>query len=218
MVLGMLALATPSHATTIALLEVGLNIDGTTYDTGLGNWGSLPASVNTAGFSMISGLGSLTVTLNSPGLHDVRWFLDVEILGNPNDELVSVNGSAPSGGSYEGDEPGLGIYNGGAYLGDIFTNFSAGALDNSTYGNPEDQSLALGRTFTLAPGETGVVTFFSSLSQPQGGFFLKQFDNDGAIYASSTLDNGTAGVVPEPSTVILLSLGLAGVAVWRRYF
>jgi len=170
----------------------------------------------------LSGLGSFTVGLGPgpAGSHYVVAFVDPEIDEAINtffNEIGSAFGSPAAGQSWEIDEPGF-VY------GDIYTNFLAGALDNSNgVLSPDDVSMALGWNFVLTNTQVASISFALSDIRPSGGFYLTQTDPDSqaSIYFSSQLnirDTGGPGVVPEPSTIILMlsGLGLAAAARFRK--
>ena len=76
----------------------------------------------------------------------------------------------------------------------------------------------------MASGETATITFFLQDALPPGavplGLYLTQYDPDSqsSIYFWSRLTIGGGGQVPEPATMLLMGLGLTGVAVFRRRF
>ena len=124
--------------------------------------------------------------------------------------------SPTSGQTWEIDEPGWGS----AYLGDIYTNFSNGALDNSVFNTvfgppfigsaPEDVSMAMGLTVS-GPGS---VVYNLSETDPGSGFRLRHLDPDspGSIYFSASVHS-----VPEPGSFLLWSVALGGVFALRRW-
>jgi len=187
-----------ANAATIDLFEWAYNQDGTITSNAL-----------------FSGLGTKSFTVSGAGAHSFIAYFDHEI-----DELVNtffneygvVHGSAAAGQSWEIDEPGF-------VFGDIYNNFTAGALDNTNgVPTPEDVSMALGWNFNLLAGETATISFIlSDLTRP-GGFYLEQFDPDSqaSIFYSSTLNIGDGTPVPEPSTMLLFGAGLAGLGFYSR--
>ncbi|MBZ0107088.1 MAG: PEP-CTERM sorting domain-containing protein, partial [Candidatus Scalindua rubra] len=129
-----------------------------------------------------------------------------------------------AGQTWEIDEPGW-------VDGDIYEHLqdtvAAGSfLDDgigiSTHGNtifPDDVSMALGWDFILGSGESANISFVLSDTVVPSGFYLAHNDPDSlaTIYFSSTLEIGADNpVVPEPSTVILLGIGMAGLVATRK--
>ena len=203
---------------SVDLYDWGFNIDGTVYNKiSNGNVpGDLPGYVSTGGLDFGTGLGSVSVTITGTGSHSLISFFDHEIdeiINGYTNEFGDSHGALATGQSWEIDEPGW-------VFGDIFTNFSAGSLDNSNgvqSSSPDDVSLALGWDFTLASGETALIDFLLSYDAPSSGFYLSQTDPDSGaeIYLSSTKQVRGGGCtnncpVPEPGTVILLGSGIAG--------
>ena len=180
--------------------------------------GSAPANWNLAAFDLGTGLGTITASITGAGAHNILVFLDLEI-----DELIntffnefgSPGGPPPGAGfGWEIDEPGY-------VFGDIYSNFLAGALDNTNAvppGSPDDVSFALGRAFTLAADETATLNFRTSLVAPVGVPYLIHTDphpaSDLSVYFSSdlTIRGGGEPPIPEPGTLTLLGLGLAAAA------
>ena len=178
--------AAPAYAVDVVLFEWIFNIDGTISDSLLGD--PVPPGVSDAGFNYSTGLGTLTVSVSGAGSHVVGLFLDHEI-----------------------DEPEY-------VFGDIYTNFTAGTLDDSNgvpSSSPDDVSMALLWNFLLAAGETATLTFTVTDVAPLSGFYLSQTDPDSpyAIYMTGGLGitGGPVGV-PEPTSLIILAAGLAGLA------
>jgi hypothetical protein len=203
------SLAAPgATAQVVSMFDYALNLDGVLTAN------AFPARVNGAAFDTSTGLGSVQVSVATPGVHYVGMFVDHEVdetLNGFSNETGTTVGLPTVGQSWEIDEPG--------YLtGDIYDNFTAGTLDNalglSTYGNtvfPDDVSMALAHGFLLASGESAEVLFTLGLVPPASGFYLVHTDPESAasLYFSSKLT-----VIPEPE-LAWLPMALAGLgAIW----
>ena len=200
-----------ASADVIELQELAINIDGTVHDS-LGP-PVLPLSfpgLDDSGFDYDTGLGSFTVRVSGAGPHFVAAFYDHDLFdptGNNTifDDSGEALGVPPPGVGWEIDEPGFGI----TYVGDIFTNFSNGNLDETVFDGvitQEDASMALSWDIVLAANETAFVTFITSITDP-GGFRLHQFDAADDVYLSSTL-RIVEGQIPEPGLLVLMGFGV----------
>ena len=177
------------------LAEYAFNIDSIVSNPTHGD--PVPAGVDISGFDDSTGLGSISITIESAGDHSILGFFDHEIDEAINtffNEFGTTNGTPATGQSWEIDEPGF-------VLGDINDNFIAGDLDNYNEvpnGSDDDVSMAMGWDFNLGAGEAATIVFLISETIPAEGFFLSHTDPDSGvtIYFSSTMDITPSGPVP----------------------
>lgn len=195
----------------VALFDYGFNIDGaTTFKAD----GPIPMAVDTSGFNLGTGLGTIGVTVSGAGSHYVGGFFDHEFTEQGNtffNELGSSNGSPAAGQSWEIDEPGF-------LFGDIDLNLISGSLDNGIgTPAPDDVSMAMAWDFTLALGEQALISFALVDVLPVGGFFLEHNDPDSqeSVYLSSTLDIRLSPI-PVPAAIWLFGSGLLGLVGFSR--
>ena len=232
----------PAQAGQIEPFDSCLNINGAIYDIGIdcaldldgAAPGNVTDDIETNFLAPDSGLGSVSITLEEVGDFFVGLFVDWEIdeffNGYDNEDFGS-GGVLAAGQTFEVDEPGYAPLD--QYGGDIFINFEDSLLDNAfmqdlflgASGNaPEDISMALGWDFSLTAGQSAIVTFLLSETQPGSGFWLSHSDpaSEVEFFFSSTLTitgdepEPEPQPVPEPGTLFLLGGALLGLSLVRR--
>ena len=208
--LGLLLSLIPTGAQAAQLFEWALNLNGTMYGPG----DTLPAAVSTSGFDFNTGLGTIRISPSFPAAGDYIFgaYFDHEIdeaLNTFFNEFGAVTGTLPAGLTWEIDEPGF-------VFGDIFSNFTAGTLDNTTGvppSAPNDVSMAIIRSITAGSADLAI-DFVLSSTAPASGFFLAHTDPDSSesVYFSTVLI-----VIPEPRSILLVASAI-GILLGARRF
>jgi len=215
---GLGSLSANAAIADISLFDYGFNIDGS--GTNFLDGDAIPGNVDVSGFSLVTGLGQIDISITGAGAHNALTFLDLEIDEAINtffNESAMTGGSLGSGQSWEADEPGF-----GGIVGDIYSNYMGNALDNTNAVGAiqEDVSLALGWDFTLLAGQSAVASFFTSTANDAGGLFhFEQIDPDSqaSVFFWSDLNiTGGPADLAEPGTLGLALFGMLSVFGLRR--
>ncbi|MBK1630176.1 hypothetical protein CKO31_05345 [Thiohalocapsa halophila] len=200
-------------AADIGLFEWAFNVDGTVYGNGFTTPDAITdvPGLDSTSFDETTGLGRLVYQNSTIGDHFFGGYFDLEIDVADNgfsNENGSTAGAAAAGQSWEMDEP---------FNGDIFTNFQANTLDNTSsvdttsFPIGTDVAMATIYAYSLLDNQVATITIDIAESLNTSGLALIQtdFGSGGTVELAADLDIRTQGV-PAPATLVLLAFGLFG--------
>ena len=209
-------LSQPAARADSSLLSVLFNVNGANQTDYTG--------FNTASWNATTGIGTLTYVFTAPpGTYDFTAFFDNQLTDHYFNEFGSASGSLAPGQSWEiGDSFASAIYN-DAYHGTLndanmlpgqTSNYFKDCMGASCNG---DAALAMGFHFLLGAGQQALITLTFSTSAPGSGFFLTQTHpvdpenpSTSSIYFSGSELTQPAVGAPEPGSLLLLGISLAG--------
>jgi hypothetical protein len=190
------------------------NVNGTNFDFTLGS-----TDPNYPTTSASNNLGSVAVTLGAGVSQYVLAYMDYDLNYNSSGSYQDYGtpvGAPGAGVTWELDDPNAS---------NIFNDFAGNNLQNTnnvgTYSGPNtpccDVSWALGAG-GLNVTSSAIVTFTVSTTAPASGFYLQQTngqDTSQNIYLSESVQYNQSAT-PEPATMALFAIGLAGVLLARK--
>jgi hypothetical protein len=218
LVLFLFFISSAQASATPHLVDWGFNENGFVYGANEGTHPLeqyLPAHFNITGFNWDAGVGVITITYTIPGEYHFVSYFDYEVVQGQNtyfNEWGEVIGVPLAVQSWEIDELGW-------VSGNLYDHLLSGELDNTNRlpaGSEDDVTLAMGWRFSLQAGSVAVIRLTLSEKIPETSFYLAHWDPEGSHYLSSTLSVISGVPVPEPCSILLFIVGLAGLAgIWR---
>jgi hypothetical protein len=233
----------PRLARADSLQDVVFNLNGTSP----GDGSFAVPGLDSSAFNATTGEGTLVLTYDpgAAGSYFFDAWFDNELSTPFYNEYGAVSGSPAAGQSWEigdaqiyynypgpfpaptGTDPGDDTYNNSLtdtnYLPGNVSNYagcSAGASCNG------DASMAMGFAFTLGADQEEVITLDLSETNPGSAFYLEQIhpvdpnnptETDLYFSGSAQTESTSTAPVPEPSTLLLLEIGLAAGLIGRGF-
>jgi hypothetical protein len=233
----------PSLASADSLQDVVFNLNGTSPGD---NSYAVPG-LDSSAFNATTGKGTLVLTYDpgAAGSYFFDAWFDNELSTPFYNEYGAVSGTPASGQTWEigdaqiyynypgpfpaptGTDPGDDTYNNSL----TDTNYLPGTMDNylNDCGDGADcngdASMAMGFAFTLGADQEEVITLNLSETNPGSGFYLEQIHpsdpnnptETDLYFSGSAQTESTVPTVPEPSTLLLLEVGLAAGLIGKGF-
>jgi hypothetical protein len=229
----LLTISTLSLYADPILNEMAFNINGTLFEDV--TWTGFPEMVTetTIGFDDETGIGKIQLVFSPDDYiagesYFILSFFDYDLdYDFYEDESVAITGSV-EGLTWEVDDS---YYVGGLY--DVFLdvgytdNQDLAGFDNTIFGAASadgssilgDVSLAMGWNFTLDDGESAIITYAFSETEPVpgNGFLVTHTNSETQDVLYYTTSFSTTSV-PEPAIMTMLAMGclLAGIIAGKR--